>query len=779
MFTRAAVSWLSKAVVCVVCGVALLGVDGVSIGTSSMGSSTCEPISVPMCINELPYNATCMPNIFDHTTQDEARFELRKYRLMLEHGCSSALRELACSVYLPACTASGQVLLPCRSLCLAAWADCESTMNLHDMSWPQELDCDKFPDGPGEGLCMEGRKIYSENSENTFMATVKDMAPPIHSSTVNSAAVAVSNTHSGEHHCEANRVPMCSDLPYNTTRLPNALHHKTQEQASSIVLFLLPVMMSECSPDLRLLVCSIFVPPCASSEKERLPCRSLCASVRSGCEGLMNRFNIPWPSELVCDMLPSGPNDGCVGGNVESTEDYTLATTSGAPYNPPEEGRDLNTQVAPAAGTCEAITAPMCHTFSHATHMPNTFNHSSQEEVQVKLRQLWPLLESQCSPDLRLFLCTLYLPPCTPLEESIPPCRSMCESVYVRCSNVLDRLGVAWPVACDDLSDEGSCVTSNNTQAVDAPAGGSVSPTPTPVSLSSSLQPLATHHHIHDHWRCEHTLTGLCRGLYNSTFMPNLFQHSSREADHQLHMFLPLIEAECSPNILAFLCTAYIPPCTSLQRPAPPCRSFCLTAKKGCDQLVDTMGLQWPDALKCSNFPEYNMTDPCSDETFEIAHGDAASITEDSLPVTQPTALVTSSPPAVPGIVGFQKFSAGCEFITEPMCHDMPYNTTIMSGLSHSSTEVASLKLHEFFPLVKMKCSPDLQLLVCSFYVPICTTLERPPPPCRSLCVSARQGCERLMNQYGFMWPQELECGQFPADQREQLCVDNSTFLSV
>ena len=46
--------------------------------------------------------------------------------------------------------------------------------------------------------------------------------------------------------------------------------------------------------------------------------------------------------------------------------------------------------------------------------------------------------------------------------------------------------------------------------------------------------------------------------------------------------------------------------------------------------------------------------------------------------------------------------------------------------------------------------------------------LEQPIPPCRLLCMQARHGCEDLMNKFGFQWPENLECSNFPT---HGLCV--------
>lgn len=111
-----------------------------------------------------------------------------------------------------------------------------------------------------------------------------------------------------------------------------------------------------------------------------------------------------------------------------------------------------------------------------------------------------------------------------------------------------------------------------------------------------------------------------------------------------------------------------------------------------------------------------------------------------------------------------------CQPITVPFCSHVPYNDTIMPNLlSHAKQEDAALEVHQFYPLVKIKCNANLQFFLCSVYVPVCTILDRPIPPCRSLCLEARQGCEEIMNKFGFNWPDNLECNKFP--EPPDICV--------
>lgn len=123
-----------------------------------------------------------------------------------------------------------------------------------------------------------------------------------------------------------------------------------------------------------------------------------------------------------------------------------------------------------------------------------------------------------------------------------------------------------------------------------------------------------------------------------------------------------------------------------------------------------------------------------------------------------------------------------CEEITIPMCMGIGYNLTRMPNeLNHDSQEEAGMEVHQFWPLVEIKCSLDLRFFLCSMYTPICLTgYKKPLPPCQSLCKRARQGCEGIMNQYGFKWPERMDCDKFPilGASPEHLCMDENNASS-
>ncbi|KAG5678163.1 hypothetical protein PVAND_007857 [Polypedilum vanderplanki] len=110
-------------------------------------------------------------------------------------------------------------------------------------------------------------------------------------------------------------------------------------------------------------------------------------------------------------------------------------------------------------------------------------------------------------------------------------------------------------------------------------------------------------------------------------------------------------------------------------------------------------------------------------------------------------------------------YNEKCEPIQVSVCQDIQfYNQTIFPNLlNHTRQDEAALEIHQYLPLIKINCSPNLKLFLCLLYTPICTILDHPIPPCRSLCESARN-CEKIMNAYGFSWPEILECSKFPED---------------
>ncbi|CAC5410436.1 Frizzled-7-B,Frizzled-2,Frizzled-7,Frizzled-7-A,Frizzled-1 [Mytilus coruscus] len=106
-----------------------------------------------------------------------------------------------------------------------------------------------------------------------------------------------------------------------------------------------------------------------------------------------------------------------------------------------------------------------------------------------------------------------------------------------------------------------------------------------------------------------------------------------------------------------------------------------------------------------------------------------------------------------------------CEKITVPLCTDgIGYNfTKLPNSLGHETQRESSMEVHQFFPLVKVKCSQFLKQFLCEVYAPKCNPANPllSHLPSRQLCEKARDGCAPLLRKLGFYWPESLRCENF------------------
>lgn len=113
-----------------------------------------------------------------------------------------------------------------------------------------------------------------------------------------------------------------------------------------------------------------------------------------------------------------------------------------------------------------------------------------------------------------------------------------------------------------------------------------------------------------------------------------------------------------------------------------------------------------------------------------------------------------------------------CQTITDSFCKDLPYTQTILPNiLGHKNQDEASLAVHTFAPLIHAGCSPDMKPFLCSIYIPDCVS-GKPRPPCKMLCEKARAGCEPLLKQFGFQWPESLRCEGFTMESCKHVSLN-------
>lgn len=109
--------------------------------------------------------------------------------------------------------------------------------------------------------------------------------------------------------CVAIQTDFCADvISYNSTRLPNRFGHRKLRHAERALDEIRMVVETGCSPYLRALLCSVYLPECPQRKKNDPlpPCKPLCEKVKyfyiNICEFILivQRFFL---ETLVCSMM--------------------------------------------------------------------------------------------------------------------------------------------------------------------------------------------------------------------------------------------------------------------------------------------------------------------------------------------------------------------------------------------------------------------------------------------------------------------------------------------
>lgn len=132
--------------------------------------------------------------------------------------------------------------------------------------------------------------------------------------------------------------------------------------------------------------------------------------------------------------------------------------------------------------------------------------------------------------------------------------------------------------------------------------------------------------------------------------------------------------------------------------------------------------------------------------------------------------------------ISWEVMTDKCEDVTVPFCKGIPYKKTkFPNKMNHESQEEAGMEVKQYWPLINLNCSSDLKFFLCSMYTPICIEdYHKSLPVCRSICERARAGCEPIMQQYNFSWPERLSCDHFPrAGDPDHLCMQPSTRRAI
>nr|XP_001495620.4 atrial natriuretic peptide-converting enzyme isoform X1 [Equus caballus] len=133
--------------------------------------SQCEPITLELCMN-LPYNHTNYPNYLGHRTQKEASisWESSLFPALVQTNCYKYLMFFACTILVPKCDVNtNHRIPPCRALCEHAKEHCESVLGVVGLQWPEDTDCNQFPEENSDNqTCLMPDEDVEECSPSHF-----------------------------------------------------------------------------------------------------------------------------------------------------------------------------------------------------------------------------------------------------------------------------------------------------------------------------------------------------------------------------------------------------------------------------------------------------------------------------------------------------------------------------------------------------------------------------------------------------------------------------------
>ena len=115
-------------------------------------------MKIPLC-NSYSDTSFTTPNVFNHTSQDEAIHHMRTFAPLVTTFCHNDILFFLCMVHIPwyrqEPDASPALQPVCRSLCDDVYAQCKFAMDKLNFHWPDEIGCGKF--GNATNCIAEGR----------------------------------------------------------------------------------------------------------------------------------------------------------------------------------------------------------------------------------------------------------------------------------------------------------------------------------------------------------------------------------------------------------------------------------------------------------------------------------------------------------------------------------------------------------------------------------------------------------------------------------------------
>ncbi|XP_005391947.1 PREDICTED: atrial natriuretic peptide-converting enzyme isoform X1 [Chinchilla lanigera] len=331
-----------------------------------------------------------------------------------DHDCTDKSDEVNCSCH-------SQGLVECgNGQCIPSTFQCDGDEDCKDGS--DEWNCTD-PQTP----CQEGdqRCLYSSCLDSCGGSSLCDPDDGLNNCS----------------QCEPVTLELCMNLPYNHTKYPNYLGHRTQKEASiSWESSLFPALVpTNCYKYLMFFACTILVPKCDVTTSQRIPpCRALCEHSKERCESVLGIVGLQWPEDTDCNQFPeeNSDNQTCLMPNEDVEE------------------------CSPSHFKCHSGGCVLA--FRRCDGQADCDDDSDEENCGCKERDLW-----ECPSNKQCLKHTV-------ICDGFPDCPdnmderncSFCQDDELECANhecVSRELWCDGEADCSDSSDEWDCVTLSKT----------------------------------------------------------------------------------------------------------------------------------------------------------------------------------------------------------------------------------------------------------------------------------------------------------------------------
>ncbi|XP_028932415.1 atrial natriuretic peptide-converting enzyme isoform X2 [Ornithorhynchus anatinus] len=381
----------------------------------------------------------------------------------------------------------------------------------------------------------------------------------------------------------------CRKLPYNHTTLTSALSLGRGVELAKFLKFFSYLSRLDCYRHIMLFGCSLAVPQCVGDGDDSrglLPCQSFCEAAREGCEPVLRLVNSSWPELLRCSRFPNGTGGDSIGKDCFSPESEggKQGLCGGGGGGGEEES------FACASGMCLPLKL-RC----------NGFNDCGDWSDEDRCNCSEGLFRCQTGKCLNAsFVCDGY-----------DDCGDLSDEQSCACSSGMEHrcgdgrcVSMAWVCDgdhdCADKSDEVNCYQAPCPEG-DPPCHLSPCSGPCPGLCPGDSETSCG--------QCEPVTLELCLNVpYNHTRFPNFLGHQTQKeasVSWEASMFPALVQTHCYKFLMFFACTILVPECdlTTGHR-LPPCRALCEQAKERCESVLGVVGLQWPEDVDCTQFPD-------------------------------------------------------------------------------------------------------------------------------------------------------------------------------